>query len=311
LRRLILFALFVLLGACEATAPPPAAQTPAAQREVTARVITLGRDIDELNQRYESLLKQNAAIERLLVQLGFGVQMSADTVAQRVELMRRFERAETARTATHEKLKGLLRTLATQHKTEMQVEVRAGQIVVRLAEAGLFDPRRGHLRAEATPLLWAVAEGLKELAGRRFEVVAEVTLPLAAAPAPAAKGKARPKPARRGKAPLPEDPWAASSQRALEVVRVLEGAGIAAERLAAVERVPDPAAGRPGADRFIDIVVLPTRDELPRVHGATDTALALPPAPEKAPPALPAPVPPPPKPAAKAPPAKGPAPAGR
>jgi hypothetical protein len=285
MRRLLPLVSLVLLGACEATAPPPPAQVPAAQREMTARVITLGKDIDELSQRYESLLKQNTAIEKLLVQLGFGVQMTADTVAQRVELMRRFERAETARTAAHERLKGLLKTLAQQHHVETYVEVRAGQIVVRLAETALFDATKGHLRAEATPLLWAVAEGLKELAGRRFEVVAEVTPPPAAAPAPVATGKAKPKAARRGKAPKPEEAWLASSGRALAVVRALEGTGLAAERLAAVERLPDPATARPGAGRFIEIIVLPTRDELPRVHGAADTAVALPPPPEKAPPA--------------------------
>jgi flagellar motor protein MotB len=273
MRRLLLTP-FILLGACEATAPPPAPATPAAQREVTARVLSLGKDIDELNQRYESLLKQNAAIEKLLGQLGFSVQMSADTVAQRVELMRRFERAEAARTAAHARLQGLLRTLATQHKTEMQVEVRGGQIVVRLAEAGLFDPRKGRLRAEATPLLWAVAEGLKELAGRRFEVVAEVTPPAPAAE-PAAKGK---KPRARAKAPKPEEAWATSARRAVEVVRALQGAGIAAERLAAAERLPDPAAARAAGGRFIEILVLPTRDELPRVHGAPDTEATPPPA---------------------------------
>jgi hypothetical protein len=266
---------------------------------MTEKVINLGRDIDELSQRYESLLKQNAAIEKLLGQLGFGVQMTADTVAQRVELMRRFERAETARTAAYEKLKGLLKNLAAAHKVETGVEVRAGQIVVRLAEAPLFDARKGRLRAEATPLLWAVAEGLKELADRRFEVVAEVALPAAAAPAPAAKGKARP-PRPRGKAPKPEEAWAAASLRAMEVVRALEGAGLAGERLAAVARVPDPAAARPGPGRFLEIVVLPTRDELPRVHGAEDATWAMP---EKAPP----PVAPP----AKAPQTKIPAPAGR
>ncbi|MBI5478208.1 MAG: hypothetical protein HY906_05090 [Deltaproteobacteria bacterium] len=295
MRRLLVLAPVVLLGACEATAPSPPAQTPAAQREVTARVISLGRDIDELSQRYESLLKQNAAIEQLLGRLGFSVQMSADTVAQRVELMRRFERAEAARTATYEKLKGLLKTLAAQHKLESYVEVRAGQIVVRVAETSLFDARKGRLRAEATPLLWAIAEGLKELVGRRFEVVAEVVLP-AAAPPPdpaAAKGKARPKPRARGKAPKPEDAWEVSARRVTEVVRALEGAGIAAERLAAVERVPDPTVARPDTGRFIEIIVLPTRDELPRVHGAEDTALA----PPAAAPPPPAPVPPAPAPA--------------
>jgi hypothetical protein len=279
---LFAFAPSVLLGACEATASPPPTQVPAAQREVTARVISLGRDIDELNQRYESLLKQNAAIEKLLGQLGFSVQMSADTVAQRVELMHRFERAEAARTAAYERLKGLLKTLATQHKTEMQVEVRAGQIVVRLAEAGLFDPKKGRLRAEATPLLWAVAEGLKECAGRRFEVIAVVP-PLAAAEPPAAAattGKARPKPRARGPALKPEEIWEAAARRAVEVARALAGAGIAAERLAGGARGPGPEAGGAGG-RFIEILVLPTRDELPRVHGTEDAEATPPSPPEK------------------------------
>ncbi|MCK7505622.1 MAG: hypothetical protein MZV70_17135 [Desulfobacterales bacterium] len=142
--------------------PPPRrrpAQTPAAQREVTARVISLGRDIDELNQRYESLLKQNAAIEKLLVQLGFGVQMSADTVAQRVELMRRFERAEAARTATHEKLKGLLETPGgTAQDRDARWRCAPDRSWCASRRSGSSIARKGRLRAEATPLLWAVAE---------------------------------------------------------------------------------------------------------------------------------------------------------
>ena len=232
MRRAPLLALLAVLTACEATAPPPPAQVPEAQRQMTERVMTLGRDIDELGKRYESLLKQNTEIEKLLGQLGFTVQMSGGTVAQRVEMMRRFERAEAARTATFEKLRGLLRTLATQHKVDTAVEARAGQIVVRLAEAGLFDPAKGRLRAEATPLLWAVAEGLKEITGRRFEVAAEVVLPTAAPAAATATGKAKAKAARvRGKAAKPADPWATAAGRAQEVVRLFEGAGIAAERL--------------------------------------------------------------------------------
>jgi hypothetical protein len=298
MRRLLPLAL-LLVGACGA-APPPTTEVPAAQREMNERMGKLRGEIDELMGRYETLVKQSAAIEQLLARLGFSAQMSVDTVAQRVELMRRFEQAEAARTAAHDKLKGLLKTLAAQHHIETYVEVRNGQIVVHLAEGALFDAKRGHLRAEATPLLWAVAEGLKELAGRRFEVVAEVT-PAAPEPAPAAKGQARPKPARRGKTAAPPDPWANAAQRAAAVVRVLEGAGLGAERLAAVERLPDPTAAHRGSGRFIEIIVLPTREELPRVHGTQDAALApLLAPPEKAPPAAPA-VPPAPPPASKVP----------
>jgi hypothetical protein len=308
MRRLLPLAL-LLVGAGGA-APPPVTAVPAAQREMNERMAKLRGEIDELMGRYETLVKQSAAIEQLLARLGFSAQMSVDTVAQRVELMRRFEQAEAARTAAYEKLKGLLKTIAEQHHLETSVEVRNGHIVVHLAETALFDAKRGTLRAEVNPLLWAVAEGLKDLPGRHFQVVTEVSLPAAHAPAPTAtgKGKARAKPGKRLKLPAVEDPWATAAQRAAEVVRALEVAGVAPERLAAVQRLPDPAAARPRAGRFLDIIVLPTRDELPRVHGAADTALALPPPPEKPPLA---PAPPAPPPAAKAPPARVPAPAGR
>src|SRR5512136_2193694 len=105
----------VLVGACGATAPPPATRLPATERELNERMLKL---------RYESLVKQNAAIEALLAQLGFSAQMTLDTVAQRVELMRRFERAEAARTAAYARLNGLLKTIATQHHLETSVEVR-------------------------------------------------------------------------------------------------------------------------------------------------------------------------------------------
>jgi len=303
MRRAVLLTV-VLVAACEATAPPPAPVSPA-QREVTERVMALGKEIDELSGRYEGLLKQNAAIEQLLARLGFSAQMTVDTVAQRVEMMRRFEHAEAARTAAYEKLRGLLRTLADQHHLECYVEVRNGNIVVYLAESALFDAKTGRLRGEVNPLLWAIAEGLKELTGRRFEVVTEVA-PDAPAPAPTPpKAKARPKAAKRLKAAHVVDPWAAAADRAAALVRAFEGAGLAAERLAAVERPLDPTEVRRGAGRYVQIVVLPTREELPRVHGAVDAALAPPPAaPEK-------PLPDQKLPPEKAPPAGAPAPTGR
>jgi flagellar motor protein MotB len=246
-------------------------------------------EIDLLVKRYDTLLKQNQAIEKLLADLGFTLEMTTDTVQQRVDMMHRFERAETSRTATYQKLRGLLQTLASQHQVETYVEVRAGQIVVRIAERALFGPG-GAVRAESAPLVWAVAEGLKELTGRGFEVAAEVAAPAVATPEPAvaapgaaqakAQAKAKPK-ARRPKGqaePAPPSPHALAAARAAEVLRLLEGAGLPAARLAAVQRPPAAVGGAP----FIEIVVLPMRDELPRVHGATDTAAPPPPRPAPA-----------------------------
>ncbi len=264
--RALFLALLTLAG-CGAAAPPPA-PAPLVPPEVAERVNNLSQEIDQLGRRYETLQKQNAAIEKLLAKLGFGVQMTHETVQQRVDMMQRFERAEAARTATFHKLRTLLATLAAQHKVETSVEVRAGQIVVRIAESALFDARE-HLRTEAAPLVWAVADGLKDLVGRRFEVVAEVRLPPPAKPDPAppkAKAKKKAKPRKGKAAPAADTGWEGSARRVMEVVRMLEGAGIGAERLVACERGPDPAATSGAGGRFLEIIVLPTGDELPRVH---------------------------------------------
>jgi hypothetical protein len=256
-----------LLAGCGG-APTPAPACPATPPAVGEKLATLNQDIDLLARRYDGLRKQNQAIEKLLGELGFKLDMAQSTVQQRVEMMHRFERAEASRTASFQRLRSLLATLAAQHKVDTTVEVRAGQIVVRIAERSLFDAK-GRFRAEAAPLVWAVAEGLKELGGRSFQVAAEVA-PAASEAAPAPKrGQATARPQRR-RAPEPVSPWAVAAGRAAEVRRLLEGTGIPGVRLTAAQR---PAAP-PGAVPAIEIVVLPLRDELPRVHGTTDTAAA-------------------------------------
>ncbi|HEY3356464.1 MAG TPA: hypothetical protein VGQ83_24650 [Polyangia bacterium] len=268
-RPLAALTLAALAGCGAAPGPAPACPQ---QHAVGEKLTALTREIDVLVGRYDALLKQNQAIEKLLGDLGFKVEMTGGTVQQRVEMMHRFERAEASRTATFQKLRRLLATLASQHTVETYVEVRAGQIVVRLAERALFDAK-GAFRAEAAPLVWAVAEGLKELPGR-FEIAAEVAVAAAAPVAAAAavtgmaKRKARPARARTPKGPPPPSPWTVAAGRAAEVLRLLEGTGLAGARLAATARLPEQPGGAP----FIEILVLPLRDELPRVHGATDTA---------------------------------------
>jgi len=249
-RWLIMMAGAALLGGCGAAGRP--ASEPCPDRFAGDRVNEMRREIDQLSGRYEVLRTENAAIERLLGELGFSTDMSGATVKERLDLMRRFEQAEVTRTASFQKLRGLLATLAAEHKIEASVEVRDGQLVMRFAERALFE--HGRFRMAAAPLVWAIADVLKDLEGRRFEIVAEVGV--GAEPA-AAKGR-RPR-AKKGS----PDAWAMAQARATEVLRLLEAAGIADDRLAAGARPPE----QPKGPRVLDIVVLPTPAELPRIHG--------------------------------------------
>jgi hypothetical protein len=276
---------------CGAALEAPSPANLQAQRVVTERVMALSQEIDELGRRYDSLLKQNAAIEQLLARLGFTVQMTTDTVQERVDMMRRFERAEAARTACFGKLRSLLKTLAAQQHVDTGIELRAGQIVVRLSEKLLYDAK-GRFRVEAAPLVWAVADGLKEFTGRQFEVVTEVRLPRPGPDTPAAQGAAETparrasekasqkakKKARRGAEPesSPEEQgFAGAAHRGLDILKQLRGAGIPGERLSVSQRLVEGEISRPP---FVEIIVLPTGDELPRVHGAVDSAAAAAPA---------------------------------
>jgi len=279
-------------------APTPCASETRASLEVNQKVQKLMREIDELAARYDALQKENAAIERLLSQLGFSVTMDSATVADRVALMHRFERAKAGRTRAFHKVREQLRVITSRHGTETTIRVEAGHIVVRIAESALFDTKTGALRPEATPLLWAVADSLKEFEGRRFEVLSQTAAPQPQTKEPKQRS-ARAKRRQQKQPPLKtaSDPWHEAMLRSLAVVQAFHAAGLGWERLVAGVRAPASLTGGSdtpsipgGADtradkataprdratppvgspaRFIEILVLPTGEELPRVHGVS------------------------------------------
>lgn len=166
----------------------------------------------------------------------------------------------------------------------LAVEVRKGKMLVKLGDQILFDPGQAILKPEGQAALRQVAQALKEIPDRDFLVA----------------GHTDNQPIRNSAF---GSNWELSTERAVTVVRFLQGEGVDPRRLAAAgysefDAVADNATPQGRAqNRRIEIVVMPRMDELPGIDLSEPAAGQ----PTEPPPATPTPTPPPmPTPAAPA-----------
>lgn len=149
-----------------------------------------------------------------------------------------------------QELMGKLKSMVASGK--LQVEVRNGLMLVKLADNILFDPGRVELKGDGKDTLKELAKVLAGIAGRKFQVA----------------GHTDNQPLHR--ASKFKDNWSLSTARAVEVVNFMIKAGeMPAERLSAAgwaDQLPiapnDTDEGRK-KNRRIEVVLLPNIDELP------------------------------------------------
>lgn len=156
------------------------------------------------------------------------------------------------------------------------VEVRKGNMLVRLGDAILFDPGQATLRSDGQKALQQVAQALKEIGERDFLVA----------------GHTDNKPIKSS--PYASN-WDLSTARAVTVVRFLQAEGVDPRRLAAAgysefDAIADNTTPETRAlNRRIEIVVMPRIDELPTIEisepaASPATATAPPPPATSSPP---------------------------
>lgn len=216
------------------------------QQEVDAA----SRERASLNQRLQTLNEQNEAMTARLRALGEDVSNLSSNLeaAQRREAeLRRRQQQQEERLAT---FRGMLqRFQAMIASGQLRVRIVRGRMVVELSENILFDSGRAELKREGQAALTQVAEVLKGISGRDFQVAGHTdNVPV------------------RGRFP---SNWELSTARAVTVSRFLQQGGVDAVRLSAAGYAEfQPAADNGTAEgrqqnRRIEIVLMPNLDELP------------------------------------------------
>lgn len=145
-----------------------------------------------------------------------------------------------------------LRLKAMVDSGKLQVQIRKGKMVVKLADNVLFAPGNATLKKEGQSPLAEVATALKEIKDRDFLVTGHTDN----APIHSARFASN---------------WELSTQRAVDVVKFLQAQGVEGVHLAAAgyaENDPVAANDTPEhkqANRRIEIVVMPNIEELPKL----------------------------------------------
>jgi chemotaxis protein MotB len=217
----------------------------------------------ERDQKLGELSAKNATLERSLEQasgvideLRGGVQKSQElartveqTRAELDELRRARARAE-ARAAQFRQL--ALRLQKMIDAGSLRVTVRDGRMVLALSTDVLFDSGRVQIKPAGRDALVEVAAALKPMGDRHFQVAGHTDN----VPIDNARFASN---------------WELSTQRAVEVVRLMIAQGVAAEALSAAGYseydpvAPNATPEGKAKNRRIEITLVPNVDELVRV----------------------------------------------
>lgn len=212
----------------------------------------------DLDSRLTSAMSQNSALVDKVNAMGQNVEQllgEKDTLdAERQKLnaelqeLRRMQTAAEARNAEYKRLIGKLAKMID--AGSLEVKIRKGRMLVTMSSDVLFSAGRAKLKPEAVEAIKELAATIAQFPERKFQVV----------------GHSDPTPMHTARFP---SNWELSSQRAIEVVRVMIEAGVPPEMLSAAGSAEfDPVVGNEteeemAMNRRVELVFVPKIDELP------------------------------------------------
>jgi chemotaxis protein MotB len=207
-------------------------------------------DLIGARQRTQELATESGALRDRITTLEtdrFKIGANLAATQKELEQLRRVHAIAEKRA---EVLRALREKLAEPvAEKRLLVETEHGRMTVRIADEPLFDPGRAELKPTGQSLLRHVASALKEISDRDFVIASHVD------PLPT-KGS----PFRSN--------WDLTAARAVAVVRFLQGEGVDPRRLAAAgysEFATLLDGERAHSERRIEILIMPTADELPTI----------------------------------------------
>lgn len=176
------------------------------------------------------------------------LKTNLDDAIQRIQEAQAREAQAQSRVETFRSM--LLRLRSMIESNELELQIVRNQMVVKLPEAVLFDTAEAELKPRGRDVLAGLAEVLKGIDGRDFQVAGYTDdVPIAT--------------------PRYKTNWHLSAARAINVTRLLVKQGVSRERLSAVAyadtRPVDPghSAEARRKNRRIEIAVMPRLEELP------------------------------------------------
>jgi chemotaxis protein MotB len=179
------------------------------------------------------------------------LQGETGTLSKTVEELRHARELAEKRSKTYRDLAQKLRSMVEAGKLE--VSIRKGRMVVKLADQILFDAGRTELKPEGKAALTEVANALRTIPDRDFLIAGHTDID----PIRGRKFRSN---------------WDLSAARAVEVVAFLQQGGVDPARLAASGFAEyDPVADNGNAEgkaqnRRIEVIVMPNIEELPPIE---------------------------------------------
>jgi len=212
----------------------------------------------ELDAKLGSAMQQNQALVDKVNSMGQNVEQllgEKDTLSAEREKMagelaelRRMQKAAEGRAAEYKKLLSKLAKMID--AGSLEVKVRNGRMLVAMSSDVLFAPGSAHLKPEATEAIQELAKTIAGFPDRKFQVV----------------GHSDATPIKTARFP---SNWELSSQRAIEVVKVMIDAGVPPEMISAAGNAefdpvaPNDTPENKALNRRVELVFVPKIDELP------------------------------------------------
>jgi chemotaxis protein MotB len=215
---------------------------------------TLKGKIGELDSANATLAAKTMQIDKLLTEKGAlskeRQQLSAEQqqLAKQIQELQRMKAAAERRNADYRKLLEKLKKMID--AGTLQVKIRNGRMLVQMSSDVVFPSASVRIKPEAKEAIMELAQTISTFTDRKFQIV----------------GHSDPTPIHTARFP---SNWELSSQRAIEVVKLMVEAGVPPEMISAAGNAEfdpltenDTPEGRT-TNRRVEIVFMPKIDELP------------------------------------------------
>ncbi len=212
--------------------------------QLVTKISSMGQNVEQLLGEKDTLAKER---EKL--------QNERKELSGEVDELKRLRAAAEARNAEYKNVLERLRRMID--AGTLQVKFRGGRMLVQMSSDVVFPAGGTKIKTGARDAIVQLADTIKQFPDRKFQVV----------------GHSDATPIKSERFP---SNWELSSQRAIEVVRMMVEAGVPAEMLSASGSAEfDPVAANDteenkAANRRVEIVFMPKLDELPGFESVSE-----------------------------------------
>jgi chemotaxis protein MotB len=223
-----------------------------------AEIARLEKKVEELQAKIAKLEKSRDRLENELVEARKtlalvesetgGLQEALEATREELDKLREQKAQQEARLQQYRDVASKLQSMI--EAGQLKVKLRDGKMVIELADNILFDPGKTEIKKGGKEALQGVAEVLKSIENRDFLVAGHTdNVPTSASRF--------------------DSNWELSTERAVEVVKLLQNAGVDPKKLAAAGFGEyDPIASNEteetrALNRRIEIILMPNIQEIP------------------------------------------------